>query len=110
MLGKGVYCTLVLVLSLSGRLHSSAAGAGLIGVFAGNRECEGGSRTIVCGCPQPATVGFDNRAADREPDPHTIGLRGVERFEEPVADCRIKASSGVLDSYEHTFVDLLCAY
>jgi len=45
-----------------------------VAVCARNRECEGGTRPVVCCCPHSTIVGFNNRAANREPHAHTFLL------------------------------------
>src|SRR6187399_2121645 len=51
----------------------------------GWRLSQRGSQTestprLAPGRPQPPTMGFDNRAADREAQAHAVGLRRVEGF------------------------------
>jgi hypothetical protein len=36
--------------------------------------------------PDPSAVGFDDRAADRKPEPEAVALGGEERLEEPASD------------------------
>src|SRR5260370_42167069 len=53
----------------------------------GWRLSQRGSQTestprLAPGRPQPPTMGFDNRAADREAQAHAVGLRPVEGVKE----------------------------
>src|SRR5260370_33034010 len=47
-------------------------------------ELKRGPLGCVCRGPQPATVGFHNRTADRESHAHAAGFGGEEGVEQPV--------------------------
>src|ERR1700722_9537053 len=44
-------------------------------------ELKRGAVRYVCRGPQPTTVGFDDRTADRQPHTHTAGFGSEERVE-----------------------------
>src|ERR1700686_546766 len=48
------------------------------------RELKRGTVGYVCRGPQPATVGFHDRTADRESHTHAAGFGGEEGVEQPV--------------------------
>src|SRR5690348_5624823 len=45
--------------------------------------------------PQPAPMCFDYGSADRQPHPHSAGLRGVESIENALETCRINTWSRI---------------
>src|SRR6476660_2090168 len=47
-----------------------------------DRKLKESTPRLALGRPQPPTMGFDNRAADREAHAHAVGLRRVEGFKE----------------------------
>src|SRR6267378_8401826 len=47
-------------------------------------ELKRGTVGYVCRGPQPATVSFDDRTADRESHAHATGFSGEECVEQPV--------------------------
>src|ERR1700754_2630519 len=51
------------------------------GSVSGDRKLKESTPRLAPGRPQPPTMGFDNRAADREAHAHAVGLRRVEGFE-----------------------------
>jgi hypothetical protein len=57
--------------------------------FIRNKKRKCGSRAFVSNCPQTTVMTLDDRATDRKPHSHTVRLRGVEGFEEPVDTLRI---------------------
>src|SRR5690242_1280138 len=69
--------------------------------LAWNRERKRGARTVVQRRPETAMMTLDNGPAHRQADPHTAGLRGVERVEEPVRALVLKTHSGILHGQEH---------
>src|SRR5262245_13634000 len=50
----------------------------------GNRKRERGARAVVRLGPQVSLMFLNDGAAHREPDPHALGLRRVERIEQLV--------------------------
>jgi hypothetical protein len=52
------------------------------GSVSGDRKLKESTPRLAPGRPQPPTMGFDNRAADREAHAHAVGLRRVEGFKE----------------------------
>src|SRR3954466_7734595 len=48
-------------------------------------------------CPQPTAVRFNDRAADAQPHPGAVRLRGEERFEYPVRELGEKSGAIVAD-------------
>src|ERR1700746_1254151 len=52
------------------------------GSASGDRKLKKSTPRLAIGRPQPPTMGFDNRAADREAQAHAVGLRRVEGFKE----------------------------
>jgi hypothetical protein len=48
----------------------------------GDRKLKESTPRLAPGRPQPPTMGFDNRAADRKAHAHAVGLRRVEGFKE----------------------------
>ena len=49
-------------------------------------------------------MSFDDRAADKQPDPHTATLGGVERFENFLEILRINAGPDILHAEAHAIV------
>src|SRR6202022_2625069 len=47
-------------------------------------ELKNGTVGYACRGPQPATVGFNDRTADRQPHAHAAGFGGEEGAEQPV--------------------------
>ena len=54
--------------------------------------------------PQPAAMGIDDRPADRQPHPHSAGLRGVESLENALEMFRIDARPRIAHCYKDTSV------
>ena len=52
------------------------------GSVSGDRKLKESTPRLAPGRPKPPTMGFDNRAADREAHAHAVGLRRVEWFKE----------------------------
>jgi hypothetical protein len=49
--------------------------------MSGDRKLKESTPRLAPGRPQPPTMGFDNRAADREAYAHAVGLRSIEPTE-----------------------------
>ena len=47
-----------------------------------DRKLKESTPRLAPGRPEPPTMGFDNRAADRKAHAHAVGLRRVEGFKE----------------------------
>ena len=62
---------------------------------AGDRKLKESTPRLAPGRPQPPTMGFDNRAADREAHAHAVGLRGVEGFKETRQAFRAQPMAGI---------------
>src|ERR1700741_3155022 len=60
-----------------------------------DRKLKESTPRLVAGCTQPPTMGFDNRAADREAHAHTVGLRRVERFKDTRQALRGEPMAGI---------------
>src|SRR5258708_8130026 len=58
---------------------------------AGQCELKCSASRLICVCPQPAAVGFNDGPADRQPHSHSAGLRGVEGIENALDMSRINA-------------------
>ncbi len=54
--------------------------------------------------PQPPLVSFDDRPADRQPHPHTVGFRREERVEYPIDVARVHACPGVRNRYSYVAI------
>src|SRR6266403_5861535 len=54
----------------------------MVAQSAGDRKLKKSTPRLAPGRPQPPTMGFDNRAADREAHAHAVGLRRVEGFKD----------------------------
>ena len=50
-------------------------------MHSGQGELKYSAARFIRLCPQPAPMGVDDRPADRQPHPHSAGLRGVESLE-----------------------------
>src|SRR5277367_1386034 len=68
------------------------------------RELKYGASGLVCVSRQPAAVGFNDRPADRQPHPHSAGLRRVESLENALDMLRINA----WPSIAHRDADTIC--
>src|SRR5882757_10051324 len=77
-------------------------------LVSGYRKLKESTPRLAPGCPQPPTMGLDDRAADREAHAHAVGLRRVEGFKEtrqalraqPVADIPHRDAHALrLDTY-----------
>src|SRR5712672_2836597 len=66
-------------------------------VRSGGRDCKLKESTLrfARGRPQPPTMGFDNRPADREAHAHAVGLRRVEGFKETRQALRAQPMAGI---------------
>src|SRR5258707_14898036 len=71
------------------------------GSVSGDRELKESTSRLAPGRPQPPTMGFDNRAADREAHAHAVGLRRVEGFKETRQSFRAQPGAGVLHPEPH---------
>src|SRR5258708_36149621 len=65
------------------------------GSLSRDRKLKESTPRLAPGRPQPPTVGFDNRAADREAHAHAVGLRRVEGFKETRQALRAQPRPGV---------------
>jgi len=65
------------------------------GSVSGDRKLKKSTPRLATGRPQPPTMGFDNRAADREAHAHTVGLRRVEGFKKTREALRAQPRAGV---------------
>src|SRR5580704_2236591 len=65
------------------------------------RELEDGAVWKIRRRPQLATVGINDRAANRQSHPHALWLGGKERFKELVRPRRVEPGARVLDRYSH---------
>src|SRR5271154_7454066 len=65
------------------------------GSVRGDRKLKGGAPRLAPGRPQPPTMRFDNRAADREAHAHAVGLRRVEGFKETRQALRAQPMAGI---------------
>src|SRR5882757_8843026 len=61
----------------------------------GYRKLKESTPRLARGRPQPPTMGFDNRAADREAHAHAVGLRRVEGFKETRQALRAQPIAGI---------------
>src|SRR5262249_2154680 len=61
------------------------------GLMARNAKRKCGPRPFVCRSPQASMMGLDDGAAYGQPDTHAVGLRRVERLEQPIHHLRIDA-------------------
>src|SRR6266404_7950274 len=61
------------------------------GSVTGDRKLKESTSRLAPGRPQPPTMGFDNRAADRQPKPQTARFRGVETLEHALKSRRCEA-------------------
>src|SRR6202140_5126605 len=64
-------------------------------------ELKRGTVGYVCRGPQPATVGFDDRTADREPHTHAAGFGGEEGVEQPVRIFCGDPDAAIGHTYKH---------
>src|SRR5271163_475357 len=67
----------------------------------GDRKLEKSTPRLAPGRPQPPTMRFDNRAADREAHAHAVGLRCVEGFKEKRQALRAQPMAGIPHRDEH---------
>src|SRR5947208_4405737 len=65
------------------------------GSVSGDRKLKESTPRLAPGRPQPPTMGFDNRAADREAHAHAVGLRRVEGFKETRQALRAQPMAGI---------------
>src|SRR5215472_1966095 len=72
----------------------------------GQGELKDGTARFIRLYPQSAAMGVDDRPADRQPHPHTAGLRGVECLENALQMRRIDARSGIAHCHEDARVVL----
>src|SRR5258705_12513049 len=64
-------------------------------------ELKGRSVRYVCRGPQPATMGFHDRTADRESHAHATGFGGEEGFEQLVSILVGDPDAAVRHTYQH---------
>ena len=67
----------------------------------GDRKLKESTPRLAPGGPQPSAVSFDNRAADRQPHAHAVGLRRVEWFKETRQSFRAQPGAGVSHPKAH---------
>src|SRR4029077_7358667 len=67
---------------------------------AGQGELKYGAARFIGPCPQPAPVGIDDRPADRQPHPRSVGLGGVESPENALEMFLINAQPGIAHGHE----------
>src|SRR4029077_18587895 len=65
------------------------------GSVSGDRKQKESAPRLAAGRPQPPTVSFDNRAADREAHAHAVGLRRVKGFKETRQALRAQPMAGI---------------
>src|SRR6266436_6092980 len=65
------------------------------GSVSGDRKLKESTPRLAPGRTQPPTIGFDNRAADREAHAHAVGLRRVEGFKEMRQALRAQPMAGI---------------
>ena len=65
----------------------------------GKRKC--GARSTVRCCPHASVMSLDNRAANMQPDSHSIGLRCIKSVEKVVGGLRSEADSNVFHAQAH---------
>src|SRR6266571_1369220 len=68
----------------------------------GQGELKYGAARVVRLGPQPAPMGIDDGAADRQPHPGSTGLRGVESLENTLEMFRVNARPGIAHGHEGT--------
>src|SRR5262245_33863203 len=76
---------------------------------AGQGELKYSTARLVCLCPQPASMGVDDRPADRQPHSRSAGFGRVECLKNALAMPRIKARSGIAYGHEDACVVLFRA-
>src|SRR5215831_9780301 len=69
-----------------------------------NRERERGSWPVIRLGPKSALMSLDDRAADRQPDPHTAGFGRVKGFEQPLKALRSDTATSILHAQTHATV------
>src|SRR4029077_4391714 len=65
------------------------------------RELEDGAVWKIRRCPQLATVGINDRTADRQSHPHALWLGGEEGLEEPARPREVEPESRIRDGNKH---------
>jgi len=65
------------------------------GSVGGDRKLKESTTRLAPGCPQPSTMGFDDRAADGEPHAHAVGLGRVEGFKKTRQALRAQPVAGI---------------
>src|SRR5216684_5562578 len=71
------------------------------GSVSGDRKLKESTPRLAPGRPQPAPVGIDDRAADRQSHPYPARLRGVESLENAIDMVRINARPGISHGHEN---------
>src|SRR5262245_8658473 len=69
---------------------------------AGNGKREGGTRTVVCLCPETSMMSLDDGATNGEPDTHAVGFRCVEGVEQLVHVVGVDAHAGIPHAHADT--------
>ena len=73
-------------------------------LVSGDRKLKESTPRLAPGRPKPPTMGFDNRAADREAHAHAVWLRRVESFKETRQSFRAQPGAGVSHPQAHRVV------
>src|SRR5580765_7288210 len=68
---------------------------------AGNRNREGGPRSVIRFCPEAAAMPLHDGAANGEPDTHAVALRCVEGIEQLVHALPVQARAGIPHHHAH---------
>src|SRR5438132_2091552 len=71
------------------------------GSVSGDRKLKESTPRLAPGRPQPPTMGFDNRAADREAHAHAVGLPLVEGLEDVLKSRRCQSGTRISHCDEH---------
>src|ERR1700752_3180526 len=85
-------------MSASGQEATSITDGGSV---SGDRKLKESTPRLAPGRPQPPTMGFDHRAADREAHAHAVGLGRVEWLEQMREALRVQPRAGVPHSDAH---------
>src|SRR6266478_532933 len=83
---------------LDSTIATSVTDGGSVSAY---RKLKESTPRLAPGRPQPPTVGFDNRAADREAHAHAVGLRRVEGVENVLESLRRQSRTRISHPYEH---------
>ena len=72
------------------------------GSVSGDRKLKESTPRLAPGRPKPPTMGFDNRAANREAHADAVGLRRIEWFKETRQSLGAQPGAGVSHPEAHT--------